>query len=154
MKKSGKSFLNLNSTTISAAVVGLSMLAVVAVGGCVPSSGTGLVAKSRSSVADVPTPTTFALEEMRSRSWTDGTLRFVDHLYKGDGEKAFVIEFFEKQMPMNRWSQTTKQLVQGRATIDFVKDKEKCRITVYGDGSWGSTYIEVAIWPSRGGAKK
>lgn len=133
-------------------VFALAILTVFTAAGCGENGG-GLTAVSNSPVSDVPIPTDFELEELRSRSWTDGSLRFVDHLYSGRGDKFVVGRFYERQMPPSRWTPLTNQLVQGRATLDFVKDQEKCRITIY-DGNWGYTYIHVTIWPSRGAAVK
>lgn len=123
------------------------------VGGC-GSEGADLLNNPRPTVPDVPLPTGFSLEELRSRSWADGDLRFVDHLYEGSADKMAAVRFFETQMPVSHWTAQTKQITQGRATLDFAKNNEKCRITIYDTGFLGSTYIQIAIWPNRSGSHR
>ncbi len=70
----------------------------------------------------------------------------MDHRYKGSDEPTAVVRFYERQMPINGWKQPNKLLVQGRTTMDYVKGREKCRISIYA-GTW-KTIIEITIFPS------
>jgi len=131
-------------------MVGLVVLAWVSIGmtGCQSSQPGPMTAQTRSPIPDVPLPLGFKLKELRSRSWTSGSLRFVDHLYYGKGDRVNVVDFFEKQMPVNGWAQLCNQFTQGRSSLDFAKSGENCRITVFRDGRFSSTSVQIAIWKS------
>ncbi len=131
-------------------VTGLVVLAWAIMGfsGCQASKGP-MMAQARSPIPDVPLPLGFSLKELRSRSWSSGSLRFVDHLYYGKGDRVVTMDFFEKQMPVNGWTPICEQFTQGRSTLDYAKGNENCRITVYeGSGLFKSTYVQIAIWQS------
>lgn len=121
--------------------------------GAAPSGGGGgagkeLQGQARTHMPDVPVPVGFKLVDDRSRSYKNNTgLRWVDYLYKGRKNKLDVIAFYEKQMPSYQWTPQLTQSVQGRTALDFTKEHERCRITVFGGGTFGSTYIHVFISP-------
>ena len=136
-----------NNLTTPVSPAGLIVLLVLMA--CLPLAcqSTGpMVAQAASPIPDVPMPVGFKMKESNSRSWTSGSLRFVDHLYKGSGGRVQTVEFFEKQMPISGWTSLSKQFTQGRSKLDFAKGREKCRITIYKPGALYPTYVQVAIW--------
>lgn len=137
-------------------MTGLAILGwvVICFPGCATSQSGPMMAQPRSLISDVPMPLGFKMKELRSRSWISGSLRFVDHLYYGNGDRITVVDFFEKQMPVNGWAALYKQFAQGRSTLDFAKGGENCRITVYKDRKFSSTYVQIAIWKGVRKAKK
>lgn len=116
--------------------------------GCNTGQTGELRAQARTHVADVPVPDGFDLAEKRSRSYKNQTgLRWVDYLYKGGGEKFDVVKFYEKQMINYHWEPQTTQTAQGQTSLDFLKNDERCRITVSGGGALSSTFVHVSITP-------
>ncbi|MHC4295178.1 MAG: hypothetical protein ACYSTL_06295 [Planctomycetota bacterium] len=107
-----------------------------------------LVATSRPPIPDLPVPIGFGLDEGKSRDYAFSGGRFVDHVYKGKGDKFAVKRFYERQMPINRWVLSTEMFIRGDISMDFEKETERCRIVVTGGGSFQSTYIEVQLSPS------
>jgi len=83
---------------------------------------TGLVAKAIPSIADVPEPIGFKLDERRSRYFAAAGARYVDHLYKGSADKWAVGRFYKRQMPVSRWVLVTDRFVQGGIILDFEKE--------------------------------
>lgn len=130
----------------------LSTAAVLCSVGCTTDDGTSLAltaSKSKAWVADVPVPSQFSLVINRSRHWSDGQLRWVDHLYSGSGSAQALLSFYEKQMPMHRWALQNHELMQGEAILNYVKDQERCRIVIREGGSFEKTYVKVAVTPFR-----
>jgi hypothetical protein len=125
-------------------------VAVLVTPGC-QDENAALVARARSDIEDVPVPEGFELVDMRSRSWSNGSLRFVDYLFRGDAHKLAVIRFYEKQMPVGRWSPVTNQTLQGETEMDYQKDRENCRVTISTEGWYKPTFIHVSIWPEADG---
>ena len=114
--------------------------------GC-PAKSMDLMAKPSTDMADIPLPTGFTRDVDRSHSFSNESgLRYVDHRYKGSAEPTAVVRFYVRQMPISGWKEPNKLLVQGRTTMDYVKGREKCRISIYG-GTW-NTVIEITIFPS------
>ena len=114
------------------------------VGACAPKS-MDLLAQPRPNMSDMPIPEGFSMDVDRSHSYTNESgLRYVNHRYKGNEMPLAVVRFYEKQMPINGWKEPNKLLVQGRTTLDYVKGREKCRITVY-DTIW-NTILQVTIY--------
>ncbi len=129
------------------------MAAVAMLAGGCANQNAGLVGMPSPILQDIPIPTDFKIVNDRSRSWTDGTLRFADLLYKGRADSTAIQKFYSQQMPTCHWIAQTEMFAQGRSTMDYVKSGEKCRVTVYKEGVFGETYIQVAIWPNRPNAK-
>lgn len=126
----------------------LLMLVAMTATGCQGNPGDVLVAQPDPPLADVPLPAGFELEDMRSRSWNNPSFRAIDYLFEGQSDKFAVVRFLERQMPISRWTLTTNRFTQGRAELDFQKNKEQCHIAVYDSGGlFPKTYIHVAIWP-------
>jgi hypothetical protein len=130
----------------------LSAVAVLCSAGCTTDDGTSLAltaSKSKAWVADVPVPSQFSLVTDRSRHWSNGELRWVDHLYAGKGSDQALITFYERQMPMHRWVLQNHELMQGEAILNYIKDQERCRIVIRGGNMFEKTYVKVAITPFR-----
>ena len=118
------------------------------VGGCASTDkNAALLPAPRTIVTDIPAPATFNLKELRSRTFDNGTFRYVDLLYKGSKSKEMVEEFYRSQMPISRWDPRTKHVSQGQTIIEYSKGDERCLITIYGGGTFRSTYIHITAWP-------
>lgn len=103
----------------------------------------------RPPISDVPVPQDFDLVESKSRNYAVAGARFVDHVYKGRGDKFELKRFYERYMPMNRWVLSTFIFAQGRMVLDFDKTGERCRVTITDSEFWGTAEISVLIWPNR-----
>jgi len=99
---------------------------------------TEVPAQAGSPIADVPVPVGFNLDQEHSRNASAAGARFVDHIYKGSGDKRTVHWFFKRQMPVSRWALMRDTFSQGQIQMDFDNSRETCRVTIT-DG-W-------SIWP-------
>lgn len=148
---------------MSRAILALSALALVMACGCNndaqmidASSGAPrqvqpaveLVAKSSAPIADLPVPLGFSLDENNSRDYALAGARLVDHVYRGRPNKLAVKRFYERQMPVNRWTLTTSMFVRGDVMLDFEKETERCRILVNEGNLFYPTYIRIQLWTS------
>ncbi len=97
-------------------------------------------------IPDFPVPVGFRLDEKNSRDYALAAARLVDHAYKGKEDKLSVKKFYERQMPINRWTLTTAMFVQGDVMLDFEKENERCRVSITG-GNY-NTEIKVRLWTS------
>ncbi|MBS3733711.1 MAG: hypothetical protein KGY99_02180 [Phycisphaerae bacterium] len=100
-------------------------------------------------IGDAPVPMDFKLEESQSRNYAVAGTRFVDHVYRGRGDKFTLKRFYERYMPVNRWVKSTSIFAQGRVMLDFEKPGERCRVTITDSEFWGTAEISVLIWPNR-----
>jgi predicted small secreted protein len=123
------------------------------------SSGSGaLFAKAHPPIADLPVPFGFDLDEGRSRHWTVGSIRLVDHVYEGSADKFVVARFYRTQMPINRWELVRDVFAQGDILLDFDKGNERCDVVISENG-WGNRLkIKVLLTssgkiPSAGSAR-
>lgn len=123
------------------------MLLVLITGSGCSDNNVALSPTPRTTIADLPVPTTFELEELRSRTFDNGAFRYVDLLYKGSASKQVVMDFYKNQMPIARWNRLTKHLSQGQTVIEYAKGNERCRVTISGGGMLRSTYIQITTWP-------
>ncbi len=123
-------------------------LAMFAVGGCgLNSSNLGYVPQVAPPLNDVPVPVGFSMDYDSSWDRSDGGLRWANHRYSGKGPLTPLANFYEKQMPQTRWALVTKGFAEGRATLDFEKDQERCRITIsQGNSLLNTVQIHVDIW--------
>jgi hypothetical protein len=140
----------MTTTRITAAglyVACLSGIILMVAGGCAATDkNAALLPTARTIIADIPVPTTFDLEELRSRTFDNGVFRYVDLLYEGSASKEAVTEFYKNQMPITRWDPLTKHVSQGQTIIEYAKGNERCRVTISGGGTFRSTYIHVTAW--------
>ena len=107
-----------------------------------------LVAMSRPPVPDLPVPIGFSLDEGKSRDYAFAGARFVDHVYQGGSPKLAVKRFYERQMPINRWTLTTSMFVRGEVMLDFEKETERCRVMVSDGSGFNATAIKVQLYTS------
>lgn len=119
-------------------------MAMVLLAGCTPDPKAELQARPHSAVPDVPLPGGFSLVEKQSRSRSRGNWRTVDYLYKGSVNKFAVIRFYEKQMPASGWQLMDKRFVQGRATLNYIKDNEICVLSVYEAGYQTCVHVDIS----------
>ena len=107
-----------------------------------------LIAISKPYVPDVPVPLNFKIVENRSIDFGSGSARYVRHVYKGKADKWDVKGFYEKQMPINRWSLVTYINEDGEISLDYEKGNERCRVMVTG-GDWlYPVRVTVRLWTS------
>lgn len=107
-----------------------------------------LIAQGQPPIPDFPVPMGFKLIENKSRDYALPGARFVDHVYKGSKNKITVKRFYERQMPINRWTLATAMFVRGDIVMDFEKETERCRLNITDGGLFGPTYIKVQLWTS------
>ena len=107
-----------------------------------------LVAQARPPIADLPIPIGFSLEESKSRSFEAGGLRYIDHVYQGRSDKFAVKRFFERHMPISRWTLVTDMFIRGDITMDFEKESERCRILVSPSGVLSAIQLKITVWTS------
>ncbi len=105
-----------------------------------------LVATSGAIISDLPIPVGFRLDEGRSRNFAAAGARYVDHFYKGSGEKFAVGRFYKRHMPNARWVLVTDMFVQGEIVLDFEKETERCRIVIIDGNLFNKSYIKVQLW--------
>jgi hypothetical protein len=133
-------------------------MAMVLLTGCTPDPEAELQARPHSAVPDFPLPGGFSLVEKQSRSRSRGNWRTVDYLYKGGEDKFAVIRFYEKQMPASGWRLMDKRFVQGRATLNYIKDNEICVLSVYESGYQTCVHVDIsprgAVAPARGASNE
>ena len=109
---------------------------------------TELVATSRPPIADMPVPIGFKIDEDKSRDYAPGGGRFVDHTYQGGARKLAVKRFYQRQMPVSRWTLTMAKYVRGEISLDYEKEAERCRITISDGGLFHKTSIRLEVWTS------
>lgn len=110
------------------------------------STPTGLIAKARPTISDVPVPVGFDLDEGRSRNFAAAGARYVDHVYKGNADKFDVRRFYKRHMPISRWVLVTDMFVQGDIMLDFEKQTERCRIVATKGNLFNPCYVKVQLW--------
>jgi len=123
----------------------------VAAGGGQAGSVSGvqmLVPQARPPIGDLPVPIGFKLDENKSIDFIVAGSRFANHTYKGNADKLMVKRFYERQMPINRWTLTTAMFVGGDINLDFEKETERCRIIIKNGSIFHKTYILVRLWTS------
>jgi len=107
-----------------------------------------LVPKSQPPIGDVPVPIGFEMDESKSIDFVVAGSRFANHKYKGGADKLQVKRFYERQMPINRWTLTTSMFVGGDINLDFEKEMERCRVIVKDGGFGGGSHILIRLWTS------
>lgn len=108
-----------------------------------------LVPKLRPYIPDLPVPIGFDLNEGKSRSFTAGGARFIDHVYKGSEDKFTVARFYKRYMPSNRWTLTTDLFLHGAIILEFEKETERCDIEIGKGSLFHPTSIKVRLYTSR-----
>ncbi|MCK5114341.1 MAG: hypothetical protein KAR11_06215, partial [Phycisphaerae bacterium] len=78
--------------------------------GCAPSGGDALLPAPKTMIADIPVPTSFELEELRSRFFDNGEFRHIDLLYEGSGGMEDISRFYKNQMPITRWEPQARRM--------------------------------------------
>ncbi len=101
-----------------------------------------LVAKN-GPISDIPIPVGFKLDMKRSRDMTAGNARWVDHVYKGRGDRYAVRAFFRRQMPVTGWTLVTMSTVQNDIILVFEKSTERCTIRITKGSLFHPVYIYV-----------
>jgi hypothetical protein len=110
-----------------------------------------LVASARPAIPDLPVPIGFKLDESESLDYALAGARFVNHKYKGKPDKFTVKRFYERQMPINRWTLTTAMFAGGEIMMDFEKETERCRVSIDSGsflGLFDTTHVYVRLWTS------
>jgi hypothetical protein len=104
-----------------------------------------LVAQTQPTVADIPLPEGFHLDEKASRHNFGGAWRLVDHLYKGRADRFAVYRFYQQQMPGAQWTMVRARSAQTDSVLEFDKGSERCSITISKGDMVYQTYIKVMI---------
>jgi len=99
-------------------------------------------------IADLPVPVGFKLDQGKSRNYSAGGFRFVDHTYKGKADKLAVKRFYERQMPISRWMLTMSMFVRGEIRLDFEKETERCLIVISDGSLFHPVRIQVRMYTS------
>ncbi|MGC9455662.1 MAG: hypothetical protein ACP5HU_12490 [Phycisphaerae bacterium] len=107
---------------------------------------TELVGQARPPVADLPVPVGFSLDEQRSRGFTTGGARWVDHVYKGSADKFAVARFYKRNMPINNWNLMTDMFVQGDIILTFEKEHEAARVVISDGSLFNPTQVSLQLW--------
>ncbi|MFP3938194.1 MAG: hypothetical protein ACLFVW_07605 [Phycisphaerae bacterium] len=105
-----------------------------------------LVGQARPPVADLPVPAGFSLDEQKSRGFTTGGARWVDHVYKGSADKFAVARFYKRNMPINNWDLMTDMFVQGDIILTFEKQREAARVVVGKGSLFNPTQVSLQLW--------
>lgn len=105
-----------------------------------------LVGQARPPVADLPVPVGFKLDQQRSRGFTTGGARWVDHVYKGSGDKFAVARFYKRNMPINNWNLMTDMFVQGDIILTFEKEREASRVVISDGSLFNPTQVSLQLW--------
>ncbi len=108
-----------------------------------------LVPQLRPYIPDLPVPTGFDLDEGKSRAYTAGGARYIDHLYKGSDDKFAVARFYKRYMPSNRWTLTTDLFLHGSIKLEFEKETERCDIEIGKGSLFHQTYVKAVLYTSR-----
>ena len=93
-----------------------------------PARNPELIAQQSPPIPDLPVPYGFRLDEGVSSDFALASARLVVHTYRGKAEKLSVKKFYERYMPMNRWTLTTAMFIEGDVMLDFEKENERCKI--------------------------
>jgi hypothetical protein len=125
----------------------LAVLVVTGLSGCSWFSSTqpDLVAQGQPTVADIPLPEGFHLDEKASRHNFGGAWRLVDHRYKGRADRFAVYRFYQRQMPGAQWTMVREGTARTDSVLEFDKGNERCSVTISKGDLWYNTYIRVMI---------
>ena len=98
-------------------------------------------------IKDVPVPVEFKMNESEShsKSLPDRNIRDIDYVFGGTPHKMATKRFFEKQMPLYRWTQTSSTVALGRIQMLYIKDEEECQISLEKLGLFGGTRLSISI---------
>ena len=136
---------------------------VVALGACLalcgcqmssPKQSMRLVPSPRPFEADIPVPAGFRFVEQASEDRSTGTTRlYLRHVYRGEGNKYEVRNFYREQMPLARWVKVSDGNVKGEYNMRFEKGLEACNIRIQSAPSNRDlTEIQVIISQEERGA--
>ena len=103
-----------------------------------PVQPTGLLAKARPPVPDLPVPIGFDMVEDISRSYESAGARFIDHSFRGKARKFDVERFCRIQLPLKGWTFRGSQMVRGAFTMRYEKGNEFLEVHIWSEESWGS----------------
>ena len=132
----------------------LTVAAVIGLWGCRSSQtrarSATLVASHTPFHRDVPVPSGFRMVDQASEDWSNGSVRYVRHEYRGRADKLAVRAFYRKQMPLVRWTLLDDSNVQGRIGMRFDRGGESCTISIedYSSGWSGAVSVQVLIVPN------
>lgn len=100
---------------------------------------------------DIPLPVGFGLVDKSSEDWSNASVRYVRHRYRGDGDIHGLRRFYRNQMPLVRWTAVSDGFVGGRCTMRFERKGESCTIVIEEESSgWTrGLVVEVMITPAK-----
>ena len=98
-------------------------------------------------IGDVPVPIYFKLDEGRSRNYAAGNARYVDHVYRGSGNKYEVRDFYLVEMGRYGWICVGDRATGGVLTLHFDKGTERCAVVISGRYDlFRPTEIHLEMW--------
>lgn len=88
--------------------------------------------------------------DQASEDWSNGSVRYLRHEYRGPADKLSVRAFYRKQMPLVRWTLLDDSNVHGRIGMRFDRGAESCTISIedYSGGWSGGVSVQVLIVPN------
>lgn len=93
--------------------------------------GTGLVARQRSLIPDVPTPVGFVVIPARSSSFvTPEGARVVNHTYQGLASVRDGVTFYRQNLAINGWQPVREHSDASRTHMVYVKGREELTVEV------------------------
>ena len=133
-----------------------SMLTVIAVvtvlAGCYGSAYDVLIEGPKIGyIKDVPIPENFSPNEKESRTeiLADSNFRDIDYVFNGKAHKMATKRFYEKQMPLYRWTPISSGITQGRIVMKYEKDGEDCVVGLEESDFLGGTKLSISIKSKR-----
>lgn len=104
-----------------------------ATGGCsFPTGGPSavLVASTRSDDPDIPLPEGFRLTDQFHKRIVSGSPWIDRRTYEGRADRRAVLRFYERQMPLVRWTPLTRRPVSGGVEMRFSRGRQSCTVVV------------------------
>lgn len=95
-----------------------------------PQSGRGLVARPNSPIPDAPMAVGFVVVESKSRSFTSGSGRTVDHYYQGLASLNDTLIFYRSELAAKGWQRRAESNVGGQVASTYVKGRELLELSI------------------------
>jgi hypothetical protein len=136
---------------IRKSMLAAAILAITALGGCGVFDETQkgpLIVGGGNTISDVPVPAGFKYQEKGSSSIVDIERKYRQaiQVYYGKAALARVAEFYQEQLPKNKWSPTTMSQQVKQIVVTASKPNETVTVRAWDDTFF--TYIEISLMPA------
>jgi len=112
-----------------------------------PESDLVLMPEPNPPIADLPVPIYFKLHESKSRNYAAGNARYVDHIYRGPGNKYEVRQFYLVEMERYGWICEVDRATVGVLRLHFKKGPECCVVVISDKFDlFRPTQIHLEMW--------